>query len=215
MSSIDRLGPRLYIRALADWRPGLYPELMMSPFDFFMTPAQARAFRAVGLLSASHACHLAMKWLEAGSESVAVAAMAIEDGSYVAWADISTLFQEAMAEAEVNALTQEEEHALRLHALLVAFLNREVAAVDFWWVAGGLPIFKNCIGFELSDARTEQVYLLALEYMEIEAGNVFSGRPLSAVFSDLRHEAGCLRMVIEATWACCNVSSSGYIAYPQ
>ena len=175
----------------------------MSSFDFFLAPAQAAAFRAVGLLSAPHACHLAMKWLEAGSESVAVAAMAIEDGSYVGWADVSLIFREAMEESGVKALTKEEEHALRMHALLGAFLNREVAAGDLWDLGIRLPSLNDSNGFGLSDVCSEQLFCLALEFNEIMNGEVFTGRKLSVVSADLNLETDRLRREIEEIWPVC------------
>ena len=203
MSSIDRLGPRLFIRALADWRPGLYPELMMSPFDFFMTPAQASAFRAAGILSAPYACHLAVKWLEAGSESVAVAALALEDVSYVAWADISMTFREALAECGVGTMSAGEEYAIRVHALLEAIHSGDVPTGDLRFLCVHLQFPDGSNNFGLSGLCTKRIFSLAEEYDGYLGGEVYPGRELSVVSVDLHAEIDRLRREIEEICPIC------------
>jgi hypothetical protein len=178
---------------------------MMSSFNFFMTPAQATAFRAAGLLSARHACHLAAKWLDAGSESVAVAALAIEDECYVAWADISMTFREALAESRVGAMTAGAEYALRVHALFGALQTGGVVSGDLHSLCDQLQFPDGASTFDLPGVCTKRIFSLAEEYDGYLGGDVFPDRELSVVSADLHCEVDRLRREIEELWPICSL----------
>ncbi len=174
----------------------------MTSLDFAMTPVHAAACRQVGLLSAAHACRLAMAWLEAGSESNAVAAVAIEDPSYVAWADISVTFNDALSDSGVPSLSPDEVRVVLMHCLLRAAQNRELALAEFWSVGTHTLGSGGSKDFALPRVSTERLFGLSLEYDEAMMG-ALTGRTLPEIAEDLRQEVERVLSEIEQAWPVC------------
>ena len=175
----------------------------MTSFDFSMTPIHAAAFHQVGRLSAAHACRLAMTWLEAGSDSHAVAAIAIENPSTVSWSDISATFDEALLDSGVRTLTSEEVKAVLMHGFLLAVQKQQRGPGEIWAVGTLMLGLGDSLGFSLPRVPTERLYVLSLEFEEASIGNDLTGRTLSEIAEDLRQEADRVLSEIEQAWPVC------------
>lgn len=185
------------MRRHAPWRLGCREFLgaTMSIFDFSMTPEQAAAFLASNQLTSRNAVDLAMAWLEAGSDSVAVASLAIEDRDYVSWKDISVRFREALNDLGAGNLSDEQCVLFRTQCILQKFLARDIAGLDFCYVIqSAWPSSEDGV-VGSPPISVDRLQLLGREFDSTAHGDPAAQQRLDAVANELRDEA--LRVLAE------------------